>query len=197
MGTFKRIAFIKAHQKFEPVDATYTSDLTELCHLGAFIEKDVESVSIPLTPYDHTPFKTFAKSLKRERFDFVGISAMTAGYNNAREYARIAKAAGAYVVLGGYHPTALTDDVLADPNVDAVVRGEAEFPLRNLIVNGPGEDIAGLSFKRNDERVHNPDHPLQLSRVHCQMHLLRKRYDESGPPHPQSGTFYRGAGTDS
>ena len=147
MGTFQRIALIKAHQKFEPVDATYTSDLTELCHLGAFIVKDVESVSIPLTPYDHTPFKTFTKSLKQERFDFVGISAMTAGYNNAREYARIAKAAGAYVVLGGYHPTALTDDVLADPNVDAVVRGEAEFPLRNLIVNGPSEDIAGLSFK--------------------------------------------------
>ena len=182
MGTFTRIALLKAHQKFEPVDATYTSDLTELCHLGAFIEKDVESVSIPLTPYDHTPFKTFAKSLKREKFDFVGISAMTAGYNNAREYARIAKAAGAYVVLGGYHPTALTEDVLADPNVDAVVRGEAEFPLRNLIVNGPGEDIEGLSFKRKNEQVHNPDHSLIYELDQLPQPLRKIRPNRFGEP---------------
>jgi magnesium-protoporphyrin IX monomethyl ester (oxidative) cyclase len=160
MVQFKRVALVKAHQKFEPVDATYTSDLTELCHLGAFIEKDVEHVSIPITPYDRTPFKNFAKRLKQENYDFVGISAMTAGYNHAREFARIAKAYGAFVVLGGYHPTALTDDVLADPNVDAVVRGEAEFPLRNLIVNGLSEDIPGLSFKRNGDHIHNPDNPL-------------------------------------
>ena len=101
MSQFKRIALIKAHQKFEPVDATYTSDLTELCHLGAFIEKDVEEVRIPLTPYERTPFKTWEKVLKRDKYDFVGISAMTAGYTNAREFARIAKASGAYVVLGG------------------------------------------------------------------------------------------------
>ena len=182
MSAFQRIALIKAHQKFEPVDATYTSDLTELCHLGAFIEKDVELVSIPLSPYDHTPFKTFTKNLKQERFDFVGISAMTAGYNNAREYARIAKSAGAYVVLGGYHPTALTDDVLDDPNVDAVVRGEAEFPLRNLIVHGPGDDIAGLSFKRNNETIHNPDHSLIYKMDQLPIPLRKIRPNRFGEP---------------
>ena len=183
MSQFNRIALIKAHQKFEPVDATYTSDLTELCHLGAFIEKDVEEVRIPLTPYERTPFKTWEKVLKRDKYDFVGISAMTAGYYNAREFARIAKASGAYVVLGGYHPTALTDDVLADPNVDAVVRGEAEFPLRDLVRHGASEHVQGLSFKRNGEQIHNPDHALifEMDQLPQPTRWMRpKRFGEKG-----------------
>ncbi|MCH8209203.1 MAG: B12-binding domain-containing radical SAM protein [Nitrospinae bacterium] len=157
---FKRVALIKAHQKMEP-DRGYSSDLTELCHLGAYIEKDVEIVTIPVSPYSRKPFKEFAKSLKRERFDLVGISAMTSGYNNAREYARIAHEAGAYVAMGGYHPTGMIDDVLADVNVDAVIRGEGELPLRGLVLNGPGRDIPGLSFKENGSGlVHNPDQDL-------------------------------------
>lgn len=97
---FKRVALIKAHQKLEP-DRTFSSDLTELCHLGAFIEKDVDLVTIPVNPYARNPFKDFEKSLKRERFDLVGISSMTSGYLNAREYARMAHEAGAYVLMGG------------------------------------------------------------------------------------------------
>lgn len=139
---------------------TYTSDLTELCYLGAQVEKDVELVTIPVSPYNRNSLKTFEKSLRREQFDFVGISSMTAGYKNAREFARTAKAAGAYVTMGGYHPTALTDDVPADDNVDSVVRGEGDLTFRDLILNGPSEDVLGLSFRKNGEPVHNPDQPL-------------------------------------
>ena len=157
MSYFKRIALVKSHQKFEPADPAYTTDITELCHLGAFIEKDVEHISIPISPYNRDPIKAFRKSLKSGEYDLVGISAMTPGYNNAREYARIAKEAGTYVIMGGYHPTALPDQVLADPNVDAVVRGEGELPLRDLVLHGPSGNISGLSFKENGGSVqHNP-----------------------------------------
>lgn len=160
MSRFKRVALIKAHQKLEPPNHTFTSDLTEIAHLGAFIENDVEYVTMPVGPYDKMPFKKFEESLIRERFDFVGISAMTGGYNNAREFARVARQAGAFVTMGGYHPTALTDDVLADPNVDAIIRGEGEVTLRDLVVNGPSKDVLGLSYKENGEQIHNPDRPL-------------------------------------
>lgn len=160
MSYFKRIALIKSHQIFEPPEHTYVSDLTELCYLGAQVDKDVELVTIPVSPYDRNPIKKFEKSLKREKFDFVGISSMTAGYTSAQEYAQVAKQAGAYVSMGGYHPTALTDEVLSDANVDSVVRGEGDLTFRDLILHGPSEDILGLSFKKNGGMIHNPDPEL-------------------------------------
>ena len=184
MSYFKRIALVKSHQKFEPVDPAYTTDITELCHLGAFIEKDVEHISIPISPYNRDPIKAFRKSLKSGEYDLVGISAMTPGYNNAREYARIAKEAGTYVIMGGYHPTALPDQVLADPNVDAVVRGEGELPLRDLVLHGPSGNISGLSFKENGGSVqHNPPAALieELDQLPMALRDIRPdRFGERG-----------------
>nr|NIP99078.1 radical SAM protein [Nitrospinaceae bacterium]NIS83674.1 radical SAM protein [Nitrospinaceae bacterium]NIT80470.1 radical SAM protein [Nitrospinaceae bacterium]NIU94872.1 radical SAM protein [Nitrospinaceae bacterium]NIY13464.1 radical SAM protein [Nitrospinaceae bacterium] len=160
MGVFKRVALLKGHQKMEPPNHSYSSDLTELCHLAAYIEQDVECVAIPVSPYDKNPFRVFEKNLKRHRFDLVGISCMTSGYNSGRDYARLAREAGAYVVMGGYHPTALTDEVLADPNVDAVIRGEGERTLQDLVLQGPGRQVAGLSFREGEAIVHNPDRAL-------------------------------------
>ncbi|MFQ5717014.1 MAG: hypothetical protein ACE5GQ_07920, partial [Nitrospinales bacterium] len=100
MSYFKRIALLKGRQRIEPPNETYASDLTELCHLGAFIENDVDIVSIPVGPYHKNPYKAFAKSLKKYRFDFLGISLMTGGYHSAMEYARLAKEAGVYVAAG-------------------------------------------------------------------------------------------------
>lgn len=185
MSRFKRVALIKAHQRLEPPNHTYASDLTEIAHLGAYIENDVEYVTIPVIPYDKAPFKTFEKSLKRERFDFVGISSMTGGYNSAREYARLAKQAGAFVTLGGYHPTALTEDVLADPNVDAVIRGEGELTLRDLVLHGPGKDVLGLSYKENGGQVHNSDRPLIQNLDTLPLPLRRIRPARFGEPGDQ------------
>ncbi len=180
MSYFKRIALIKSHQKFEPPEHTYVSDLTELCYLGAQVDKDVELVTIPVSPYTRNPLKTFAKSLKREKFDFVGISSMTAGYTSAREYANIAKQAGAYVSMGGYHPTALTNDVLADSNVDSVVRGEGDLTFRDLILHGPSEDVPGLSFKNNGDMIHNADAELVTEMDTLPQPLRRIRPDRYG-----------------
>jgi radical SAM superfamily enzyme YgiQ (UPF0313 family) len=160
MSHFKRVALLKAHQKLEPPADVYSSDLVELAYLGAYIQNDVEYVTIPVSPYDKNPFKVFEKSLKRDNFDLVGISSMTGGYNAAREFANLARQAGTYVVMGGYHPTALTDEVLADPNVDAVIRGEGDNPFRDLILNGPNRDVLGLSYKVKGEPIHNGDQDL-------------------------------------
>ena len=160
MSYFKRVALLKAQQKLEPPADVYSSDLVEIAYLGAFIQNDVEYVTIPVSPYDKNPFKVFEKSLKRDKFDLVGISTMTGGYNSAQEYARLAREAGAYVLMGGYHPTALTEDVLSDPNVDAVIRGEGDNPFRDLVVHGPGRDVLGLSYKDKGEFVHNGNQAL-------------------------------------
>jgi magnesium-protoporphyrin IX monomethyl ester (oxidative) cyclase len=55
---------------------------------------------------------------------------MTGSYSNALRLAEKAKRAGAYVVMGGYHPTALPEEVLSSSWVDAVIRGEGILSLR-------------------------------------------------------------------
>ena len=192
MSYFKRIALVKAHQKMEIPISSYSSDLVELCYLAAYIEKDVSLVSIPVGPYDKNKYKLFTKSLQRQRFDFVGISSLTCGYNQAKEYARLAKQAGAFVAMGGYHPSALPDEVLSDPNVDAVIRGEGELTLKDLVLHGPGKSIEGLSFKENGEVIHNVERPL-ISDLDILPHPLRKlrptRFGEKGDAYTSDMVF--------
>ncbi|MFQ6110466.1 MAG: B12-binding domain-containing radical SAM protein, partial [Nitrospinota bacterium] len=54
----------------------------------------------------------------------------------------------------------MTEEVLSSPWVDAVVRGEGELTLRELILKGPSREVLGLSFKENGSVFHAPDRPL-------------------------------------
>ncbi len=85
---------------------------------------------------------------------------MTCSYSNSLRFAERAKRAGAYVVMGGYHPTALPQEVLSSPWVDAVIRGEGELTLRNFVLKRPSKEVLGLSFKANGCFIHTPDRPL-------------------------------------
>src|SRR4051812_24336586 len=69
------------------------------------------------------------------------------------------------VVFGGWHPTLLPEQTLAESYVDFIVRrqGESSFlELLNAITSGrDGEFIAGLSWKSGNGAVHNVDRPTQ------------------------------------
>lgn len=71
----------------------------------------------------------------------------------------------AFVVLVGPHVSALPEESLAiSPVVNAVVRGEYEYTLRDLaqVVGGGGDlsSVEGLSYRAPDGTiVHNPDRP--------------------------------------
>ena len=160
MTAFKGIALVRAHPRIPLIDNYYISDLTELCSLGAVIKDDVDWVTIPVTPSDRDPLREFAGFLKNNRPDMVGISSFTCGANAATQYARLARASGAFVVLGGYHPTAMPEQILQNPDVDAVVRGEGEMTFRELVSRGPSTEIAGLSFRDGARIVHNEDRRL-------------------------------------
>lgn len=134
--------------------AYYLNDLVELCGLAAFVRDEVEQIDLPVSPSDRDPFATFERHVKRTHPDLVGISSFTCGTNSAREYARIASEAGAFVVAGGFHPTALPEEVLGWPGIGAVVRGEGEFALRELIRTGSPRGVAGMSYRSNGGFVH-------------------------------------------
>ncbi|MFN2242795.1 MAG: B12-binding domain-containing radical SAM protein [Anaerolineae bacterium] len=71
--------------------------------------------------------------LARERYDLVGISSPTPLIYEAWEAAGQAKERGAITVLGGPHLTLMPDESMERPEVDLVVRGEAEETLVEIV----------------------------------------------------------------
>jgi len=97
----------------------------------------------------------------------MGVTALSNSFAAARETCRLAKAATPDIltVLGGIHGTLLYVDILRDfEEIDVVVRGEGEAAFRELcdaVATGAALDgIAGVSFRRGGEIVHNPGRRL-------------------------------------
>ncbi|MCP4896549.1 MAG: radical SAM protein [bacterium] len=160
MVEFKSLALVSAHPPLPAMLNYGISDLTELCSLAAYVRDLVDDVAIPVGPSDRDPLTGFSAYMNRHKPDLVGISTFTCGARSALKYAEIAKRHGAFVVMGGYHPSALPEEMLASPVVDAVVRGEGEETLRDLIVNGPSRRVPGLSIRDGEDFIHNPDRPV-------------------------------------
>jgi anaerobic magnesium-protoporphyrin IX monomethyl ester cyclase len=94
--------------------------------------------------------------------EVVGITSKSQNYAAARNVARIAKQAlpGVKVIIGGPHPSMVGAKVLADPEFDAVVVGEGEATLVEVLQAWEaGRDLAGVAgtiFRRLGEVVENP-----------------------------------------
>ena len=105
------------------------------------------------------------QALVQERFDVVGLTVM--GGPQVRTAIDVSRAVrdvapGTPVAWGGYFPTLYPDAALNAPYVDHLVRGQGEAPLAALLDGLDAgatafDGIAGLSWKRGDERVHNAD----------------------------------------
>ncbi|MGQ9586656.1 MAG: B12-binding domain-containing radical SAM protein [Anaerolineae bacterium] len=117
--------------------------------------------------------------LARERYDLVGISSPTPLIYEAWKAARIAKEAGCVVALGGPHLTLMPEESMARPEVDLVVRGEAEetiVEMMEALAQDPGRaraavprrfdpavwgKVRGVSFRDGEGKVvHNSLRPL-------------------------------------
>jgi len=154
MAYYKHICFVEAPQAIVTPFPRYISDCIGVCYLAAAVEDIVESMAMPESYYNDGIFESFETLLKSRRFDLVVISSMTGGFNNAERLARIAKKHGVTVVMGGFHPTALPEQVLNLGCVDLVVIGEGEATFRELVQNGPSRKIKGLCWKESGEFVH-------------------------------------------
>src|SRR3984885_14207801 len=68
------------------------------------------------------------------------------------------------IVFGGWHPSLAADQTLSEPFVDAIVRGQGELTLLELVQRiADGKDwhgVRGLSFKDGDDIVHEPERPV-------------------------------------
>jgi anaerobic magnesium-protoporphyrin IX monomethyl ester cyclase len=131
--------------------------------LAAVLEQEGHAVSILDAHAERLTVDQVAPWIRaRGGFDLVGITATTPLIGNALEIARQVKREwpGVRMVLGGVHPTVLPAEVLAEPAVDVVVRGEGENTLREIAAESPLEAIQGISYRRDGQVVHNPDREL-------------------------------------
>ncbi len=70
---------------------------------------------------------------------------------------------GAVLVTGGIYSTMHAEEILTDGHADIVVRGEGELTcaelMRSLRSGESADGVAGVSYRRNGEIVHNPPRP--------------------------------------
>jgi radical SAM superfamily enzyme YgiQ (UPF0313 family) len=134
-----------------------------LAWIAAVLEQDRHDVSVLDAQAERLYLERISSRLDSlGSFDLVGISATTPLIANALEIARItrAKCPQAHIVLGGVHPTILPEEVLREPAVDVVVRGEGENTMRDLAAKKPLAEVQGISYRERHAIHHAPDQPL-------------------------------------
>jgi len=115
----------------------------------------------------------------------VGISAMfTDQYKNAHMVSRLAKEAlpGVITVMGSVYPTMVPEEVLEDPNVDYIIKGEAEYSFKyfcDWIIRKEKDargKVDGLNLEPKNQWIENLDAlPFPSRRL-----LDLKRYSATG-----------------
>jgi magnesium-protoporphyrin IX monomethyl ester (oxidative) cyclase len=126
--------------------------------------------------------------------DVVGVSCVLSNrHHDAHAVCRIAKQVSPRIltVMGGAHPTTLTDLVMADPAVDIAVLGEGDLALPGILerldAGLPLTDLDGLACRVNGT-VHVTDKTNYITELDelpfPARHLLDlERYWEVGQPH--------------
>ncbi|TLU82354.1 MAG: radical SAM protein [Chlorobium sp.] len=183
MAYFKHLCLVEAPQTVIVPFPRFITDCIGVCYLAAAVEKDVESLVMPENFYNDGIFDSMHSLLKKRPVDLVAISSMTGAYYQAERLAKIAKEAGAFVVMGGFHPTALPEEVLKNPHVDAVVIGEGEETFRELVLRGPSRDVRGLAYNEGGGIVFTGPRPViaDVDSIRFPLRSLRpERYGEKG-----------------
>jgi len=155
--SFKKVLLIKPSGRH---GLSFAFDIipTGFEYIAAYIENDVDEVNIIDLEMEPKPIqRTIEKYLDELRPDLVGISMSATEHSEGLQIAKLAKKRGAITVLGGYHPTAIPDELLSHPQVDVVVRGEGECTMHELITKGNAMGVNGVSYKDDNEITHNPN----------------------------------------
>ena len=126
-----------------------TSPPLGLLYVASYAQETGFEVRVLDVDAEQLAFPMIAECIRKDRPGFIGITAVTAQITTARRIAELAKTVhpNGKVVIGGVHGTAMPEEVLSDPNVDYVVRGEGERTFSALVEGHPVETISGLSYR--------------------------------------------------
>jgi anaerobic magnesium-protoporphyrin IX monomethyl ester cyclase len=133
-----------------------------LASIAAFLENKDRKVEIIDVGAEGISLDALSRRLIMSQPVFVGITVTTVLFDQALAIAKACRKAipAAKIIMGGVHPTIACEEVLANQEIDYVVRGEGEETCFELISRGRPENVAGLSFKSGGRTIHNPDRPF-------------------------------------
>lgn len=154
----KKVTLLKAEPRHTNVYSAFSYPGLALPLLGTVLQRkgyDVKVYVESLRPWDWS---------RIEDSDLIGLTVNSAEVKECYALAREIRArTRAPIVMGGYHVTYLAEEAL--DACDFVIRGEGEATLAELadvLLEGDGnvEKVAGLSYRRDGEVIHNPNRPL-------------------------------------
>lgn len=135
-----------------------------LAYLASFLTKEGHKVYILDNQIEEVTTQILRKYLNKNLL-IIGITSMSPSFENACKIASLIKKLkpSSKIVFGGIHPTLMVEEVLYKPFIDIVVRGEGEITLAQLVraleKRESLDGIQGISYKKGDLIVHNPDRP--------------------------------------
>ncbi|MEW6387036.1 MAG: radical SAM protein [Thermodesulfobacteriota bacterium] len=119
-------------------------------------------------------------------------------YNDLHYAAQVKELTGCRTVLVGAHASAEPEDTLKKSRgaVDLIVRGEADYTLRDLAAGVPLKDLLGVSYMEGETIRHNPPRPyLDVNELPfpAWRHIDPHWYHDAGKLYPFL-TLYTGRG---
>ncbi|MCL6560664.1 MAG: cobalamin-dependent protein [Firmicutes bacterium] len=106
-----------------------------LIYIGTYLQSKGIAVDFLDVEIEKITDQEFGSYLLEKKPDIVGITTLTYMIQDAYHYAEAVKKAdqNIKVVFGGAHASALSDEVLANENVDVAVLAEGELVLENIV----------------------------------------------------------------
>jgi anaerobic magnesium-protoporphyrin IX monomethyl ester cyclase len=137
-----------------------------LGYLAAVLEKNKYEVDVIDCQASRLTYEDFKREISKCQPDIVGVTSTTLTYKSALQIAKITKEAhpSSLTVLGGSHVTFWDVEALQEcPQLDVVVRKEGENTILELVerleAGKDFHDILGVTCKKGEEIVRNPDRP--------------------------------------
>lgn len=124
-----------------------------IAYIAAVLERGGVDVKIIDAPAVDMEFETIKKEIENYSPDIIAITAVTPIISNALKVARISKKASprSLIVLGGYHPTFMYQELLKNDYIDFVVLGEGEYTMLEFVQavdNGENlRNVKGIACK--------------------------------------------------
>ncbi|TET24555.1 MAG: radical SAM protein [Candidatus Bathyarchaeum sp.] len=155
---------------YPPIGITYVAAVLERQNEVSIIDSPTEGWR-NLEQIDETNYrvgltnKEITNRIKRWSPDIVGINIPFSGWSKAAfEVASVVKSVDKDIitVLDGLHPSARPVDCLSHPNIDFVVRGEAEYTMFELVgaleqdITEDLKKIEGIGFIKNGKNIITP-----------------------------------------
>jgi len=131
--------------------------------IASFLEAQNYEVHIVDLHAEELSPEQFRQIVQKLQPRFVGITVLSTHFTPAHFVAKICKdeIPDVKVYVGGVHAEAEPEQMLRSPWIDAVVRGDGEAPMLELVQQKPYEEILGLSYRNAAGIRHNPLRQLE------------------------------------